>query len=202
MSEIVPDKLAASVSFLENDFNQCFQQVRHYDSQIFNIFKYLATFYTTVAGVAVGLYQFSIEKNVDIRTALLIGLSIALMFGIFMFPLIIRNRVYFVICMRYINEHRGFFLSTKPLGFENKCGMYTDYKQPPFFSIFSSHSGLLYVLSMLNSLLLGVIFYIGNINLIISIFICAFLFFGLLISGIAYLKSRENKSAPKAVFGK
>ena len=63
MSEINPDKLAASVNFIENDFNQCFEQVRHYDSQIFNIFKYLATFYTTVAGGAVGLYQFSIEKN-------------------------------------------------------------------------------------------------------------------------------------------
>lgn len=46
----------AARNFLENDFNQCFEQVRHYDTQIVDIFKFLATFYTTVAGIAIGLY--------------------------------------------------------------------------------------------------------------------------------------------------
>lgn len=202
MSEATPDKLAAAVNFLENDFNQCFDQARYYDSQIVDIFKYVATFYTTVATAAIGLFQFSIEKNFDIHTALLVGLSISLLFGISMFPLIVRNRVYFVFCMRYINEQREFFLSTKPLGFENKTGMYIDCTQPPFFNVLSSQSGWLYVLAALNSLLLGIIFYIASVHAITAIIICLILFGGQLVSSIVYLKSREKKSASKAVFGK
>ena len=39
MSTINNDKLhKAAVSFLENDFNQCFEQDRHYDSQVVDIF--------------------------------------------------------------------------------------------------------------------------------------------------------------------
>ncbi len=192
----------AAVSFLENDFNQCFAQVRHYDAQIVDIFKYLATFYTTVAGISIGLYQFSIEKKLDIVSGLISGLSVAFLFGVCMFFLILRNRVYFVFCMRYLSEHRGFFLSAKPLGFENKSRMYTDHKKPPFFNILSSQSLWLYVVAILNSALLGVILYIAKVSCGIVTITCAIVLLGQLVSGIAYLKSRENKSASAAVFGK
>ncbi|MBL7196395.1 MAG: hypothetical protein ISS64_08915 [Desulfobacterales bacterium] len=203
MSEKHTDKLQdASVSFLEHDFNQCFEQVRYYDAQIVDIFKFLATFYTTVAGIAVGLYQFSIEKKLDLVPGLISGLSVAFLFGVCMFFLIVRNRVYFVFCMRYINEHRDFFLSAKPLGFENKSRMYTDYKKPPFFNILSSQSLWLYVVAILNSALLGVILYITKMSCGIITSTCAIVLLGQLISGIVYLYSRENKSASAAVFGK
>jgi len=191
-----------AVGFLENDFNQCFDQVRYYDSQIVDIFKFLATFYTTVAGIAIGLYQFSIEKKIDLGIALISGLSVAFLFGICMFFLIVRNRVYFVFCMRYINEQRGFFLSSKPLGFENKTKMYTDYKKPPFFNMLSSQSWWLYVVALLNSALLGVILYVAKQNFWQIIIPCVLVGFCQLVLGIYYLKTRENKSASAAVFGK
>ena len=203
MSEKNNDKLNESaISFLENDFNQCFEQVRYYDAQIVDIFKFLATFYTTVAGIAIGLYQFSLEKKLDLVPALISGLSIALLFGVCMFFLIVRNRVYFVFCMRYINEHRGFFLAAKPLGFENKSKMYINHKKPPFFNTFSSQSLWLYVVAILNSALLGIILYMAQQNFWSMLAWCFFVGMIQLISGIVYLKSRENKSASAAVFDK
>jgi len=203
MSENNTDKFQeAAISFLENDFNQCFEQIRYYDAQIVEILKYLATFYTTIASIAIALFQFTIEKIIDFSAALIIGLSIALLFGVCMFYLIVRNRVYFVFCMRYINEQRSLFLSAKPLGFENKSRMIFDYKKPPFFNILSSQSLWLYVLAILNSALLVFILYIANMSSGIIAIACPMLFLAQLISAIAYLKSRENKSASRAIFGK
>lgn len=203
MCEINVNKLQeASARFLDNDFNQCFAQVRYYDAQIVDIFKFLATFYTTVAGIAIGLYKLSTEKNLDLDTGLISGLSVAFVFGICMFFLIIRNRVYFVFCMRYINEHRELFLSSKPLGFENKSKMYTNHKQPPFFNIMSSQSVWLYVVAVMNTALLGIILYIAKMNCGIITIAVAIVLLGQLTGGIVYLKTRENKSASKAVFGK
>lgn len=188
--------------FLKNDFNQCFAQVRHYDSQMVQIFKYLATFYTTIAGIAIGLYQFSIEKNIDLNTALISGLSVALLFGLCMYFLIVRNRVYFVFCMRYINEQRALFLSTKPFGFKNKSKIYDDYTKPKFFNLLSSQIWWLYIIAILNSALIGVILLISKQSLSTTLIFSLILFLFQLLSGIIYLKSRENKSASVAVFGK
>jgi len=203
MNDEINEKMQeASINFLENDFNQCFEQIRYYDAQIVDIFKFLSAFYTTVAGIAIGIFQFSIEKKLDLTYGLISGLSVAFLFGICMFFLIVRNRVYFVFCMRYINEHRGHFLSVKPLEFENKSKMYIDYDQPPFFNVFSSQSWWLYVAALLNSTLLGITLYISKMRLGTITLTFIIILLGQLIIGISYLKSRENKSASSAVFGK
>lgn len=191
-----------AIDFSISDFNQCFEQARYYDTQIVDIFKFLATYYTTVAGIAIGLYQYASEKNINIHEALICGLIIALIFGICMFFLIVRNRVYFVFCMRYINEHRKNFLSFKPLGFENKTKMYTNHKKPPFFNIFSSQSWWMYVVAILNSTLLGIIGYFIKLELTAIVGGGVILLMLQLLIGILYLKSQENKSASAAVFGK
>lgn len=197
-----PELQKAAVGFLQSDFNQCFDQVRYYDAQIVDVFKFLAIFYTTIAGIAVSLYQYSVDKGINIKAALISGLIVAFLFGLCMFFLIVRNRIYFVFGMRYINEQRGLFLSVKPLGFENKSKMYINYKKPPFFNALSSQSWWLYIVGILNSALLAVILYVANkgaLNIVIWCFVVCML---QLVSGIAYLKSRENKSASAAIFGK
>lgn len=203
MNDIPKNKTNENASgFLQNDFNQCFEQVRYYDGQIVDVFKFLAGFYTTVAAIAIGLYQYAVDKSIDLSTALISGLAIALVFGLCMFFLMVRNRVYFVFCMRYINEQRGLFLSTKPDGFENKTLFYTDYTKPPFFNFWSSQSWWLYVVSILNTALLSVLLYMTQISIWWIITACVGLVFGQLVFGIGYLISKENKSASSAVFGK
>lgn len=192
-----------ALKFLERDFNQCFEQMRHYDTQTFNILKFMFAAYSALIGVAIGLYQFGLQQSKDLSLPAIAALTIGLILGLFMFALVIRNRVYFVQVTRYINEHRNFFLKYKPLGFENKSGMYTNHEQPPYFNWRSSHSWLSYIVSLLNSVLFGVLLYIAfpcawKIVIAGSLILCGIQ----LAIAIAYLKSQEKKSASVAVFGK
>jgi len=192
-----------ALKFLERDFNQCFQQMRQYDSQIFDVLKFMFTAYSALIGVALGLYQFSLKENRNLALPAIAALVVGLVIGLFMFALTIRNRVYFVQVVRYLNEQRGFFFKYKPMGFENHSRMYTDYKQPPYFDWRSSHLWLCYIGAALNSTLLGTLLYI--------LYPCSWapaitgstaLFLLQLVFAIGYLTSREGKSASKAVFGK
>lgn len=195
-----------ALKFLERDFNQCFQQMRHYDSQLIEILKFLFTAYTALIGISIGLYQFGMKENKDLSLPAIFALSVGLLLGIFMFLLIIRNRVYFVQVARYINTQRGFFLQYKPLGFEDLSKMYTNHGQPPYFNWRSSQTLLYCIIAALNSTVFGILLFIVSavstykweIVLIGSLT----LFITQLAVAIFYLKSRENKSASQAVFGK
>jgi len=192
--------------FLEHDFNQCFQQMRHYDSQLFDAVKFLTTAYVGLIGIGIGLYEFGIKQCRDFTVAVMVPFLTAFLLGLFMYMLIIRNRVYYVHVARYVNEVRKTFLDKKPFGFENKSGMYTNYKQPPFFNWRSSQAYLMYVIAVVNSVLCGAIIFIWFsdtpcrwFHTISGVVILLVLQLGL---GILYLKSREGKSAASSVFGK
>lgn len=196
------DELQAEASsFLERDFNQCFSQLRHYDNQIWDICKFTFTSYTVLIGIAVGLYQYSNDLLLTSGAVLAVGL----LFGLFMFSLSVRNRVYFTLVTRYINEHRNFFLEQKPLGFKNKTKMYTNASQPPYFNWRSSQSFFFYIIATLNSILLavlsGIVLPESKCKWIIVIAISVGLLLVQIATAILYLLSRENQSASEAVFG-
>lgn len=192
-----------AVKFLERDFNQCFQQMRHYDAQILDILKFMFTAYSALIAVALGLYQFGLKEGNDLSLPAIAALGVGLILGLFMFALVIRNRVYFVQVTRYVNEHRGFFLKNRPVGFENKSKMYTNYEQPPFFNWRSSQSWLCYIVAVLNSILFGILVYIACPDAWTAVISGSSLLCGIqLVIAVRYLKSRENKSASEAVFGK
>lgn len=192
-----------ALKFLERDFNQCFQQMRHYDAQIFDVLKFMFTAYSALIGTSIGLYQLGLKVGKDLSSPAIAAVVIGLTLGLFMFALTVRNRLYFVQVVRYINEQRGFFLKYNPLGFENKSRMYTNHKHPPYFNWRSSHSWLCYIVATLNATLLGVLFYIlYQCTWWLLISGSSTLFILQLIIAIAYLKSRENKSASTAIFGK
>lgn len=147
----------AGLAFLQADFDRVFEQARYYDSQSVDIFKFLATFFTLIAGGGIGLFEFAVEKHVDLTFAIVAGFLIALFFGLGLFGLVVRNRVYFVGCMRYLNEQRHTFLALKPLGFRNASGMYTDASHPKYFNWLSSQSFLMYTIAALNAVLLSLV---------------------------------------------
>lgn len=202
-SQDISEQEKEAIKFLERDFNQCFLQMRHYDSQIVDILKFMFTAYTALIGVALGLYQLGIRESKDLSLPAMSALTVGLIIGLFLLSLVVRNRVYFVQVTRYINEHRGFFLRHKPMGFENKAQMYTNYKQPPYFNWKSSQSWLCYIGASLNGTLFSVLIYIFNPCHWLGIMGGGFILFLLqIIVAVVYLKSRENKSASKAIFGK
>lgn len=188
-------EMQEGLRFLERDFNQCFQQMRHYDTQMFDILKFMFTAYTVLIGVALGLFKSGIQVNFTIP--IVISLIIGLILGIFMFYLILINRSYYVRATRYINEQRKLFLALKPFGFENISRMHTNPKQP-YFSRGSSQIWLSYIIGALNSILLGVLLYIvfaiNNYKWLVVMASSFLLFVAQVAITVAYLKSQENKS--------
>jgi hypothetical protein len=203
--ETLSDIAKENAKFLDRDFIQCFTQMRHYDSQMVDVCKFAFGAYTTAVGASLALFKYGLEAKVDYAPAAQAILMVALLLGIAMVSLIVRNRVYFVIVTRYVNEHRGFFLSSAPLGFQNHTRMYTNAHQPPFFDWRSSQSLLLYILCVLNTGLLGTLIYmfspgaLGSGRIVVPV--AAFLLVELGWA-VSYLLSRERKSVGKAVFGK
>src|ERR1700690_2163236 len=92
---------AESIRFLERDFNQSFEQLRHYDKQIFSILEFSFTAYSALVGLALGFYELGFKEHLDYSYALAGSLSVGFLVGIFLFVLIIRNRAYFVKIARY-----------------------------------------------------------------------------------------------------
>ena len=191
--------------FLERDFNQCFSQLRRYESLIWDICKFTFTAYTAVLGVALGLYKYSANQNVDLTEAAIAVLMVGLLVGLSMMYLVIRNRVYYVIVARYINEHRAFFLKDAPLGFSNVSRMYTNPDKPPYFNLTSSQIWVANLIAFLNSSLLAVLVFIlvdGGWRWPATIAPALVLLVGQLLFSFLYLRSREGKPASEAVFGR
>ncbi|MDA8089240.1 MAG: hypothetical protein M0Z61_03300 [Nitrospiraceae bacterium] len=195
-----------ALKFLDRDFDQCFQQMRYYDAQIFDVLKFLFTAYSALIGIALGLYQLKIREHIDLTLPSVAAIIVGLIIGLFMFALTVRNRVYYVQVARYVNNQRDFFFKFKPLGFENRTKMYTKHNQPPYFNWRSSQSILYVIIACLNSILLGILLFMScsqYVNRWIFVSIGLGIFFILqMTSAVWYLISRENKSASKAVFGK
>ncbi len=188
-------EIQEGLKFLERDFNQCFQQMRHHDTQIFDILKFMFTAYTVLIGAALGLFKSNLQ--VDLTIPIVISLVIGLILGAFMFYLVLINRSYYVKVARYINEQRKLFLAFKPLGFENVSRMYTNEKQP-YFSCESTQIWLAYIIGALNSTLLGVLLFIMfasySYKWLIVIGVSFVLFSTHFTITVKYLKSQENKS--------
>ena len=192
--------------FLDRDFNQCFQQMRHYDAQSVDICKFAFTAYSAVVALAFALHQYGIAQKGDFTLPAAVTLCVGLAFGFCFLGMLIRNRVYFVVVTRYVNEHRRFFLQCRPLGFLNHSKMYTSLDNPPYFNWRSSEAFLMYLMCALNAFLAGAaahfLFFAAaprwkaTILTVAAVFVIQVLWCGL------YLRAREDKAASKAVFNK
>ncbi|NPV51796.1 MAG: hypothetical protein HPY60_11470 [Candidatus Methanofastidiosum sp.] len=187
-----------SLRFLERDFNNCFEQMRHYDKQSFNIFKFLSTLYTAIIGLALGLYQFGLKESTDLSIPATATIIAGQIIGLFLFSMSLRNRVYFVHTARYINEQREFFLKIKPLGFNNKSNMFTNPLQPSYFNWRSTQSWFYYTIAFMNASFFASLLYIllnnmsNQCRITYGIFGGLVFFVALISSAIKYFKSKEN----------
>ena len=192
-------KQAEGVKFLERDFNQCFEQMRHYDSQIIDLGKFAFTAYPVVVGAAVGIYKYGLEKSIDYSKAAGMIPLIAFFPGLFLLWHMVRTRVYFVRVTRYINEHRKVFLALNQLFFPNKAGMYNNPAEPHYFDRYSSQLYFMCILAILNSFLGGVAVYLFTVRCTSQWTWAGIGFVGLLIIQLApmihHLRSEKTKPA-------
>jgi hypothetical protein len=205
MADPISDEQKEFAAYLKKDFEQCFQQMRHYDSQVIDVLKFAFTAYAALIGAALTLYHYGIETKIDYRSPVIAILLIGFLMGICLVAVFTRNRVYYVIVTRYVNEHRAFFLKSKPLSFENNSEMYTDFSKPRFFHWRSTQTFFLCILTALNTALLICALVIhgylkaGDVGWLIAVSLIAFV--GQLAIPIMYLITREGQSADRAVFG-
>lgn len=168
------------IKFVESDFVQCFQQMRHYDIQIFDAVKFIFTGYIALIGIAIGLYQFETIEMIDLNYAIIVSLTIGLMLGFFVLALLIRNRVHYVQVTRYINEIRSYYYSNKPNEFENISGMYVNPNTPSYFNWKSTQLLLSYIITLLNTVIFCLIEYIFLKD-------CSFIIFIIIASSLAII---------------
>jgi hypothetical protein len=202
-SDSLTDIQKEYAAFLGRDFSECFAQMRHYDEQIVDLCKFAFGAYTTAIGGALALYRYGLDMKIDYTNAASSIVGVAFLLGLVMISLVVRNRVYFVVVTRYVNEHRAFFLSKKPLGFSNTTRMYNRVDMPQFFDWRSSQSFQWYILALLNAVLGGLLAFFSGMKghpVWITV-ISAALLAAQLVWAILYLTSREKKSAVQAVFG-
>jgi hypothetical protein len=195
----------ASIKFLDSDFNQCFQQLRYYDGQIIEIVKYSFFIYSGLLGLSLTLFKIEVENNKDYSFSIVAMLIAGFVMGVYLFILVTRNRAYFVLVTRYINEYREFFLKRKPLGFKNNVGMYTNFSYPLYFNWLSSHSWFLYLMATLNSVFAAALIYMA-VQKGYLLYLCIFekyyftfflTFFIQLGWAIIFLNSKEKRPTSK-----
>ncbi len=155
------DRLKAAIDFLAQDYDRVFEQMRKYDDQILDLTKTSFAQLVAVIGAVWVIYSFAFKDSPSefyqnlwtLPSGIL--LIISFLFSLVVIQLILRNRVYFAAAARYINDHRDFYLSTKPLGFANRSGYYTDFTLPQPFNRSSSQYLFVVIITLASSFLLG-----------------------------------------------
>ncbi len=150
-----------AVSFLARDYGEVFSQLREYDKQIWEITKF--SFLQLVGSIGAVWAVFLLANGKDALPLLiaqweLVGsiiLIISFLFSVLAVQYILRIRVYFAATARYINDHRDFFLSIKPIGFLNRSRYYTNYQYPKAFDKGSTQLLSTYFISVVSSFVLG-----------------------------------------------
>jgi hypothetical protein len=205
VSDTLSDVDKEFAGFLGRDFEKCFDQLRHYDKSTFEVLKFAFTAYGALGGAALTLYRWGASIRADFRLPAAALLTVGFLLGVCCIAIMTRNRTYYVAVARYVNEHRKFYLTKKPLGFANESQMYSDSTKPPFFNWRSSQALLLAVLTLLNSaMLIAAVVIIGWISLSNRwglIALGPLVFILQLAIPVTYLVSREGQSSDRAVFG-
>jgi hypothetical protein len=141
-------------NLLVADFGQCFEHMRHYDESFRRTIEFFFGGMVVVIGASGALLQ---QYGFTSLTTMTVGFIF--LFSCFSALLLLmslaRNRVYYAIVTRYVNELRGLYVRKAPEGFVNLTGMYTDPAYPKMFSPGSTQSIHIYFLLLCNALLLS-----------------------------------------------
>lgn len=139
-------------NLLAADFQQCFEQMRHYDETFHRTLQFgFGGVVAVIVASAALVEQYGLTQLITTTVGLM--LLVSSVAGFLLVVSLARNRVYFAFVGRYVNEVRALYLAQSPGGISNKAGIYTDPGFPRIFNPFSSHSIQLYFLSSCNSFL-------------------------------------------------
>ena len=161
-----------STEILKLDFQECFNQMRHYDNLIWQVTAGIFSLDAAILAVIFNLLDS--QKAVKLSLHLFISGSIAiggLITGLLALYFILRTRIYYVKVARYVNEVRKQYLRESPLGIKNKAGLYTNSLFPKIANFKSSQLTPAYILIIINTFfsLLGTLLITKELTAIIAI---------------------------------
>jgi hypothetical protein len=117
-------KGTANLSYLIKEYEECFEQLRYYDTRQTDFIKYYYTLASAVIAALFALFKFLNlpDKSNAFYDSIILLAAIVFIAGILFYIGMLQNRIYFVLVARQINAIRGCLLGTDP-GFINQ--MYT-----------------------------------------------------------------------------
>jgi len=168
-----------SIELLKIDFQECFNQMRHYDNLIWQV---TAGILSLDAAILVVIFNIlDSKKTIKPVLSFLISGIIAiggLIIGLFTLYFILRTRIYYAKVARYVNEIRKQYLKENPLDIKNQAGLYTNPSLPKIANFKSSQLVPTYILILINTFfsLLGILIVIKDIalSIVISLSIMVF----------------------------
>jgi hypothetical protein len=175
------DKIG-SAEFLLKEYEESYNHMRHYDNSLITLIKFVFSFNLGLLSACLAIYNYFSDQKLMVIKPLGYILVMGFAIGIIFLCLCTRNRMYFVIVARHLNNLRKYFSGKigDEFSFEE---MYTNPKYPKYFNSFSTYSITIYLISIFNAVLMSV-----GVSLIIQIFFVIF-----------YLKRKEGKKADEAV---
>ena len=137
-----------SLSFLLEEYRQCYEHMRHYDNTRLSLAKFTLSFYSIIATIVFAIVQcLPEEDNNDIYLSLfLFFVSFA---GFLIIAMLAQNRAYFVQVARQVNSLRKELIALNIFSFQNF--LYTDDSVPVPHNPKSTHILLLYFISFVNA---------------------------------------------------
>ena len=199
----------AQVTFLLSAFQESIGMLRHYDNQIIKITSFaVSCFFILISAEWIIYNQFHVLYPDIVYLFMASLLLFGTLIGMFLSYFMVRNRVYFGYVARNVNEIRSFFLTSKIEGYENVSGMWTEYREFPFYNPASSQMALLKLVLLKTSIAFGasvgfVLIQYG-VNTALSISGATLLIIISIITGIRWskkhLEGKSKESPDKGTF--
>ena len=146
--------MGISEDLLNADFQECFEQMRHYDDAFQNGLQFTYGGVIALSGLLGTLLQI---KGADTLRTVTPVLVLSWLAGFLMVMFLAKNRVYFARVARYVNQIRDFYLRESPGKFEDHTNFYRNRKFPPIFDPGSTQTFQIYLACALDSFLFAAV---------------------------------------------
>jgi uncharacterized membrane protein YjgN (DUF898 family) len=131
---------------LLRDFDQCFQQMRYYDEGFRKTLEFsFAGVIAVISAAAAVIGRYGLTAITG-GVVTLLG-TVSTMAALVLLSWLARNRLYYTIVTRYVNEIRSTYLKSAPAGLKNEAHMYDDCRKPPVYNPRSTQAFAVYVLA-------------------------------------------------------
>jgi hypothetical protein len=144
-------------SFLDKEYDQCFEHMRHYENLTKDLLQFSYGYYTAIAALSIGIYQYFHETHSDSAasfgyTAILLILSVVI--GTIITTQFVRYRKYYVNTARQVNRIRKYYIENLE---KFNSALPTDPDIPKAYNPKSTQLRTIYIFIIVNAIYL----YIG-----------------------------------------